>query len=105
LVVRAALADILDDNKAWLALACSIHEYLVGSTCINSEAPLGDFVIGVSLRALAADSTNAIKVRDAITLESVQIEFLVVIAVVAVVVGTGGNLGCRFAVLAVFSVD
>ena len=67
LIVWAALADILDDDKAWLALACPIDEYLVGSTCINSDAPLGNFVIGISFRALAADSTNAIKVRNAIT--------------------------------------
>ncbi len=67
MIFRAALADILDDNKAWLALADSIDQYLVGPTCINSHTPLGDFVVGISFRALAADSTNAIIVRNAIT--------------------------------------
>jgi hypothetical protein len=66
LVVRAALANILNDDKTWLALADSIDEYLIGSTCIDSYAPLGNFIVGISLRTLATNSTDAIKIRKAI---------------------------------------
>jgi hypothetical protein len=66
LVIRAALANILNDDKAWLTLTGSIDEYLIGPTCIDSCAPLGNFIVGISLRTLATNSTDAIKIRKAI---------------------------------------
>jgi len=105
LVLRAALANILNYNKAGLALAGSIDKYLVGSTCINSLAPLGNWIIGVSCRALATNSTDAVKIRNAIAEERVKIEYLIVFAAVAVIIGASCNLSCRFAALAVVSVD
>ena len=104
LVIRAPLADVLDYHKAWLALANTIDQYLVGSTCIVTHAPLGDWVVAVSFRALSTDSAHAIEVGDAVAEECVKIEYLVFIASIAVVIGAGGDLGGGFAVGAIVSI-
>lgn len=104
LVIRASLADVLDYHKAWLALANAVDQYLVGSTCIVTYAPLGDWVIAVSFGALSTDSAHAIEVGDAVAEECVKIEYLVLIASIAVVIAAGGDLGGRFAVWAIVSI-
>lgn len=104
LVVRAALANILNDDQAWLALAGSVDEDLVGSTCIDSYAPLGNLFVIVPLRTLATNSTHAIEIRNAIAKESVKIEYFILFTTVALIIGAGRNLDCGLAVLAVFSV-
>lgn len=104
LVVGAALANILDNDETWLALAGSVDEDLVGSTCVNSYAPLSNLVVGVSGRTLATNSTDAIEIRNAVAKESVKIEYLILFAAVAVIIGAGGNLDCGFTALAVVGV-
>jgi hypothetical protein len=77
---------------------------LVGPTCVNSYAPLGNLVVGVSGRTLATNSTDAIEIRNAVAKESVKIEYLILFAAVAVIIGAGGNLDCGFTALAVVGV-
>jgi hypothetical protein len=104
LVNGASLAEILYDDKSWLALANSIDKYLIGSACIDTVTPLCNGIIGISGGAYSTYSVNKIVACNAVTVESVDIEYLIFTALIAMVIRTGGNLGCRFTVITVLRI-
>jgi hypothetical protein len=104
LVDGASLAEILYDDKSRLALANSIDKYLIGSACINTFTPLCNGIIGISVRAFSTFSINKIVVGNAVTVEGIDIEYLIFTALIAMVIRTGGNLSCRFTVITVLRV-
>lgn len=104
LVDGAALADVLDDDESGLALADLVDQHLVGSACVDSLAPLGDGVVAVPGRTLPTEPVDPVVALDAVAVERVDVQHFVLVAAVAVVVGTGGDLGGRLASVAVLAV-
>lgn len=104
LVDRTTLADILDDLQTRLALADAVNEDLVGPAGIDAVAPLGHGVEGVALGTGTASTVDAVEVALALTVEGFLVELLVLPALVAVEVGTGGDVGGRQAADAGFGV-
>ena len=77
---------------------------MFGSTGVNADAPLGDILIGVSWRADAAYSADGVVAIHAFAVESIDIEYLVDFASVAVIIRTCGDLYCGSAVEAILGV-
>jgi hypothetical protein len=104
LVDWAPLADVLDDDESGLAAAFAIDEYLVGSACVDTFTPLGNGLVFISGRALSTFAVDAILSVDAITIESVSVEYLIFPAAIAMLVRTGCNLGGGFTVFAILRI-
>lgn len=61
LVLGASLANVLNNDQSRLTLADTIDEDLIGSTSINSNAPLKIFVVVVSLWANSASAVDTVE--------------------------------------------
>lgn len=105
LVIWTALTNVLDDLQAGLALTDAVDEDLIGSAGIVSVAPLGNWIKRVPFGTLSAHAVDAVVVVSAVTVEGDRIEDLSDTTLVTVQVGTGGDLGSRFAVFAILGVD
>lgn len=61
MVFRTSLANVLNNDQSRLTLADTIDENLIGSTSINSNAPLKIFIVVVSFRANSAFAVNTVE--------------------------------------------
>jgi hypothetical protein len=101
LVDGAALADVLDDDESGLALADLVDEHLVGPASVDPLAPLGDGVVAVPGGTLPTEPVDPVVALDAVAVERVDVQHLVLVAAVAVVVGARGDLRGRLAARAI----
>ena len=104
LVYWATLADVLDNDQAGLAFAHSVHQHLVGTACVSSLTPLEVLIVAVAGWADTADTVDTVVAVDAVAVERLQIEYLVLATLVAVVVRARGHLRGRVTVYAVLRV-
>lgn len=105
LIDGAALANVLDNDEAGLALADLVDEHLIGPACVDSLTPLRDGIITIPFRTLPTESVDPVVALDAVAVERVDVEHFILIAAIAVVIRTGGDLGGRLASVAVLSVS
>ena len=61
LVLGASLANVLNNDQSRLTLADTIDKDLIGSTSINSNAPLKIFVVVVSFWANSASAVDTVE--------------------------------------------
>ncbi len=61
LVLGASLANVLNNDQSRLTLADTIDEDLIGSTSINSNAPLKIFIVVVSLWTNSASAVDTVE--------------------------------------------
>ena len=61
LVLGASLANVLNNDQSRLTLADTIDEDLIGSTSINSNAPLKILVVVVSFWANSASAVDTVE--------------------------------------------
>lgn len=101
----ATLANILNDYESWLALTYSIDQILIRSASVNSLAPLCNWIVAISFGTLSTKSIDSVISINANTLKCILIKYLILIATVAMIIGAGGDLNCRFAVVTVLSVS
>ena len=66
MVLGASLANVLNNDESRLALADTIDEDLIGSTSINSDAPLKIFIVVVTFWANSASAINTVEAFFAI---------------------------------------
>lgn len=103
LIDGATLANVLNNDQARLALADLIDKYLIGPTGVDSLTPLRDRIITIPSRTLSTKSIDSVVALDAVAVERVDVEHFIPIAAIAVVIGTGGDLGGRLASVAILS--
>lgn len=92
------MTDVLDDDEAGKALAAAVDEVLVDAAGVDSDALLHDGVVLVAISAFAALSVDRHVAGQAVAIEGVGVEDLVVAAPVALGLVTILNLDCGFAV-------
>lgn len=91
------MADVLDDDESGEALAGAVDEVLVDAAGVDSDALLHDGVVLIAIFAFAALSVDWHVARQAVAVEGVGVEHLVVAASVALGLVTILNLDCGFA--------